>query len=94
MFLVCLNNLWRIQYKILPESFDLNNYKDSGNYISTSWDNKVTNLPSGSEKAFYLIVFSNFRNYSQQILFDMYGKIFYRVVSNKESNFSEWKKIF
>lgn len=78
----------------MPETFDLNDYKISGNYISTSWINKVTNLPSGSEKAFYLIVLSTFGNYPQQILFDMYGKIFYRVSSNSTNNFSEWKKLF
>ena len=53
------NNLWKISPKYIGSSsstFDLNNLKERGFYVSSSSGNKFTNCPLGSQGAFELTV--------------------------------------
>jgi hypothetical protein len=78
---------------------NLDNIKESGYYISPSWGNNISGLPSEingySDKAFYLQVFAlnDINSYCQQILYSFKGKIFYRVITGAGSSFSNWIKI-
>ncbi len=78
---------------------NLDNIKESGYYISPSWGNNISGLPSEingySDKAFYLQVFAlnDINSYCQQILYSFKGKIFYRAITGAGSSFSNWIKI-
>ena len=78
---------------------NLDNIKESGYYISPSWGNNISGLPSEingySDKAFYLQVFAlnDINSYCQQILYSFKGKIFYRTITGAGSSFSNWIKI-
>lgn len=78
---------------------NLDNIKESGYYISPSWGNNISGLPSEingySDKAFYLQVFAlnDINSYCQQILYSFKGKIFYRVITGAGISFSNWIKI-
>ena len=78
---------------------NLDNIKESGYYISPSWGNNISGLPSEingySDKAFYLQVFAlnDINSYCQQILYSFKGKIFYRSITGAGSSFSNWIKI-
>ena len=89
-----LNNLWKIELKLLENNSDLNDLKISGTYISPYWENKIINKPLEASNAFYLIVFSHSNSYACQLLIDYYGKIFFRNISSKEDTFSNWRILF
>lgn len=78
---------------------NLDNIKESGYYISPSWGNNISGLPSEingySDKAFYLQVFAlnDINSYCQQILYSFKGKIFYRAITGAGSSFFNWIKI-
>jgi hypothetical protein len=78
---------------------NLDNIKESGYYVSPSWGNNISGLPSEingySDKAFYLQVFAlnDINSYCQQILYSFKGKIFYRAITGSGSSFSNWIKI-
>ena len=78
---------------------NLDNIKESGYYISPSWGNNISGLPSEingySDKAFYLQVFAlnDINSYCQQILYSFKSKIFYRAITGAGSSFSNWIKI-
>ena len=61
---------------------NLNNVRDSGYYLSPTWGNNITGLPSdlngNNDKAFYLQVFSLSSTYCQQVLYSFKGFIFYK----------------
>lgn len=77
---------------------NLNDITESGFYVSASWDNNFSNLPSEidkpSSKAFYLVVFSiGGGTYCQQIIYSFKGLIYYRAVVGFGNNFTPWKRI-
>ena len=78
---------------------NLDNIKESGYYISPSWGNNISGLPSEingySDKAFYLQVFAlnDINSYCQQILYSFKSKIFYRAITGAGGSFSNWIKI-
>ena len=78
---------------------NLDNIKESVYYISPSWENNISGLPSEingySDKAFYLQVFglNDVNSYCQQILYSFKGKIFYRAITGAGSSFTNWIKI-
>ena len=78
---------------------NLDNIKESGYYVSPSWENNILGLPSEingySDKAFYLQVFAlnDINSYCQQILYSFRGKIFYRSITGAGNSFSNWIKI-
>nr|DAP86948.1 MAG TPA: tail-collar fiber protein [Caudoviricetes sp.] len=78
---------------------NLDNIKESGYYISPSWGNNISGLPSElsgyNDKAFYLQVFAlnDINSYCQQILYSFKGKIFYRSITGAGNSFSNWIKI-
>lgn len=78
---------------------NLDNIKESGYYVSPSWGNNISGLPSeingDSDKAFYLQVFglNDVNSYCQQILYSFKGKIFYRAIIGAGSSFTNWIKI-
>ena len=78
---------------------NLDNIKESGYYISPSWENNISGLPSEingyNDKAFYLQVFglNDVNSYCQQILYSFKGKIFYRAITGAGSSFTNWIKI-
>ena len=76
---------------------NLNNVRDSGYYLSPTWGNNITGLPSdlngNNDKAFYLQVFSLSSTYCQQVLYSFKGFIFYRNITGVNDNFTPWKRI-
>lgn len=77
---------------------NLNDITEPGFYVSASWDNNFSNLPSEidkpSSKAFYLVVFSvGGGTYCQQVLYSFKGLIYYRSVGGFGNNFTPWRKI-
>lgn len=77
---------------------NLNDITEPGFYVSASWDNNFSNLPSeidkSSSKAFYLVVFSvGGGTYCQQVLYSFKGLIYYRSVGGFRNNFTPWRKI-
>ena len=77
---------------------NLNDITEPGFYVSASWDNNFSNLPSEidkpSSKAFYLVVFSvGGGTYCQQIIYSFKGLIYYRAVVGFGNNFIQWRKI-
>ena len=77
---------------------NLNDITEPGFYVSASWDNNFSNLPSEidkpSSKAFYLVVFSvGGGTYCQQIIYSFKGLIYYRAVVGFGNNFTQWRKI-
>ena len=77
---------------------NLNDITAPGFYVSDSWDNNFSNLPSEidkpSSKAFYLVVFSvGGGTYCQQVLYSFKGLIYYRAVGGFGNNFTPWRKI-
>ena len=77
---------------------NLNDITEPGFYVSASWDNNFSNLPSEidepSSKAFYLVVFSvGGGTYCQQVLYSFKGLIYYRAVVGFGNNFTAWKRI-
>ena len=77
---------------------NLNDITEPGFYVSASWDNNFSNLPSEidkpSSKAFYLVVFSvGSGTYCQQIIYSFKGLIYYRAVVGFGNNFTQWRKI-
>ena len=77
---------------------NLNDITEPGFYVSASWDNNFSNLPSEidkpSSKAFYLVVFSiGGGTYCQQIIYSFKGLIYYRAVVGFGNNFTPWKRI-
>nr|DAP51880.1 MAG TPA: tail fiber protein [Caudoviricetes sp.] len=77
---------------------NLNDITEPGFYVSASWDNNFSNLPSEidkpSSKAFYLVVFSTGGGtYCQQVLYSFKGLIYYRAVVGFGTNFTPWKRI-
>ena len=77
---------------------NLNDITEPGFYVSASWDNNFSNLPSEidkpSSKAFYLVVFSvGGGTYCQQVLYSFKGLIYYRAVVGFGNNFIQWRKI-
>nr|DAN38436.1 MAG TPA: hypothetical protein [Caudoviricetes sp.] len=77
---------------------NLDNIKESGYYISPSWGNNISGLPSEingySDKAFYLQVFAlnDINSYCQQILYSFKSKIFYRAITGAGGSFSNTTK--
>ena len=100
-----LENLYTIKEEKSKISFsrinniNLNDLKTSGFYLSASWDNNITGLPSHIAspglRAFYLQIFSLDENNShcQQILYSFNGNIYYRSITSSWGNFSNWIKI-
>ena len=80
-------------------NINLNDLKTSGFYLSASWDNNITGLPSpiasSGLRAFYLQVFSlnESNSYCQQILYSFNGNIYYRSITASNGSFSNWAKI-
>lgn len=80
-------------------NINLNDLKISGFYLSASWDNNITGLPSpiaiSGLRAFYLQVFSlnESNSYCQQILYSFNGNIYYRSITASNGSFSNWAKI-
>ena len=76
---------------------NLDNIKESGYYLSPTWGNNITGLPSdlngNNDKAFYLQVFSLSSSYCQQVLYSFKGFIFYRNITEVNNNFTPWKRI-
>lgn len=76
---------------------NLDNVRDSGYYLSPTWGNDITGLPSdlngNNDKAFYLQVFSLSSTYCQQVLYSFKGFIFYRNITGVNGNFTPWKRI-
>ena len=91
-------NKTKISFTVIS-NVNLDNIKESGYYISPSWENNISGLPSElnrySDKAFYLQVFAlnDVNSYCQQILYSFKGKIFYRAITGAGSSFSNWIKI-
>ena len=91
-------NKSKISFTVIS-NVNLDNIKESGYYISPSWGNNISGLPSEingySDKAFYLQVFTlnDVNSYCQQILYSFKGKIFYRAITGAGSSFSNWIKI-
>ena len=91
-------NKSKISFTVIS-NVNLDNIKESGYYISPSWGNNISGLPSEingySDKAFYLQVFAlnDVNSYCQQILYSFKGKIFYRAITGAGSSFSNWIKI-
>ena len=91
-------NKTKISFTALS-NVNLDNIKESGYYISLSWGNNISGLPSEingySDKAFYLQVFAlnDVNSYCQQILYSFKGKIFYRAITGAGSSFTNWIKI-
>lgn len=91
-------NKTKISFTVISE-VNLDNIKESGYYISPSWGNNISGLPSElngyRDKAFYLQVFAlnDVNSYCQQILYSFKGKIFYRAITGAGSSFSNWIKI-
>ena len=100
-----LENLYTLKENKTKISFtplsnvNLDNIKESGYYVSPSWGNNISGLPSeingDSDKAFYLQVFglNDVNSYCQQILYSFKGKIFYRAIIGAGSSFTNWIKI-
>ena len=92
-------NKTKISFTVITNA-NLDNIKESGYYISPSWGNNISGLPSElngySDKAFYLQVFAlnDVNSYCQQILYSFKGKIFYRAITGAGSSFSNWIKIY
>ena len=80
-------------------NINLNDLKTSGFYLSPSWDNNITGLPSSisspGQRAFYLQVLSlnEANSYCQQILYSFNGNMYYRAITTSFGVFSNWVKI-
>ena len=80
-------------------NINLNDLKTSGFYLSPSWDNNITGLPSSisspGQRAFYLQVLSlnEANSYCQQILYSFNGNMYYRAITTSFGGFSNWVKI-
>ena len=80
-------------------NINLNDLKISGFYLSATWNNNITGLPtpiaSSGLRAFYLQVLSlnEANSYCQQILYSFNGNIYYRVITSSFGGFSNWVKI-
>lgn len=80
-------------------NINLNDLKTSGFYLSASWDNNITGLPSpiaiSGLRAFYLQVLSlnEANSYCQQILYSFNGNMYYRAITTSLGSFSNWVKI-
>ena len=80
-------------------NIDLNDLKISGFYLSATWDNNITGLPtsiaSSGLRAFYLQVLSlnEANSYCQQILYSFNGNMYYRAITSSFGGFSNWVKI-
>jgi len=91
-------NKTKISFTVIS-NVNLDNIKESGYYISPSWGNNISGLPSelngNNDKAFYLQVFAlnDINSYCQQIIYSFKGKIFYRAITGAGNSFSNWIKI-
>nr|DAT76402.1 MAG TPA: hypothetical protein [Caudoviricetes sp.] len=91
-------NKTKISFTVIS-NVNLDNIKEAGYYISPSWGNNISGLPSelngNNDKAFYLQVFAlnDVNSYCQQILYSFKGKIFYRAITGAGTSFSNWIKI-
>ena len=69
-----VDELWKQEFKYIQSGADLNDFRQNGVYVSSSWSNEIKNLPIyfGSKGAFTLVVtgISN-SSYTTQILYSI-----------------------